>query len=113
MKQILAYKDYYENFYLSLSQIERDKVDRVLVLMQSENRMPTHFIKPLEDGIQELRITTLNKELRILFIYDGARLVILLNCFVKKSRKTPRAEIEKAKKIRRQYEEEKRQQSVL
>lgn len=93
-----------------LSQKERDKVDRVLVLMQSETHMPTHFIKPLEDGIQELRISVPNKEIRVLFIYDGETLVILLNCFVKKTRKTPRSEIEKAKKVRRQYEEEKRQQ---
>ena len=93
-----------------LSQKERDKVDRVLVLMQSETHMPTHFIKPLEDGIQELRISVPNKEIRVLFIYDGETLVILLNCFVKKTRKTPRLEIEKAKKVRRQYEEEKRQQ---
>ena len=93
-----------------LSQKERDKVDRVLVLMQSETHMPTHFIKPLEDGIQELRISVPNKEIRVIFIYDGETLVILLNCFVKKTRKTPRSEIEKAKKVRRQYEEEKRQQ---
>lgn len=113
MKQIIAYKDYFEDFYESLTQKERDKIDRVLVLMQSDNRMPSHFIKPLEDGIQELRITALSKELRVLFFYDGERLVILLNCFVKKSRKTPRAEIEKAKKLRKQYEEEKRQHSLL
>ena len=78
-----------------------------MVLMQSESRMPAHYIKPLEEGIYELRITTANKELRILYIYDGARLVVLLNCFTKKAQKTPRAIIEKAIKLKKQYYEEK------
>ena len=78
-----------------------------MVLMHSDSRMPAHYIKPLENGIYELRITTTDKELRILFIYDGNRLVVLLNCFAKKTRKTPRAVIEKAIKLKRQYYEEK------
>ncbi|MBR7026776.1 MAG: type II toxin-antitoxin system RelE/ParE family toxin [Bacteroidales bacterium] len=80
--------------------------------MHSDNRMPAHYIKPLENGIYELRITTHNRELRILFIYDGETLVILFNCFVKKTQKTPRAEIDKALSLRRQYYEEKQQQQL-
>ncbi|MBR5905226.1 MAG: type II toxin-antitoxin system RelE/ParE family toxin [Bacteroidales bacterium] len=107
MKQIIAFRDYYKEFYDSLSQDEKDKVDRTMVLMQSDSRMPAHYIKPLEEGINELRITTPNKELRILFIYDGSRLVVLLNCLIKKTQKTPRAVIEKAIKLKKQYYEEK------
>ncbi len=108
MKRIIAYKDYYKAFYESLSQDEKDKVDRVLVLMHSQSRMPTHYIKPLQDGIYELRISVRDKELRILFIYDGNVLVVLFNCFVKKRRKTPKAEIEKAVKLKKMYYEEKK-----
>ncbi len=107
VKQIIAYKEYFKDFYESLSQKEKEKVDKVLVLMHSENRMPNHFIKLLEEGIYELRITVPNKELRLLFIIDGDQLVILFNCFVKKSRKTPRTEIEKAINLKKQYYEEK------
>ncbi len=109
VKQIIAYKEYFKDFYESLSQKEKEKekVDKVLVLMHSENRMPNHFIKLLEEGIYELRITVPNKELRLLFIFDGDQLVILFNCFVKKSRKTPRMEIEKAINLKKQYYEEK------
>lgn len=107
MKQIIAYKDYFKDFYESLSQKEKDKVDRVFILMHSENRIPTHFIKPVEDGINELRVTVPNKELRILFFYDGEQLVVLLNCFVKKRQKTPRLIIETAAKLKKQYYEEK------
>lgn len=107
MKQIVAYKEYFADFYESLSQKEKDKVDRVMVLMQSENRLPAHYITYLEDGIYELRITVPNKELRFLFIYDGEKLVVLFNCFVKKTQKTPRSKIEKAIRLKKEYYEQK------
>ncbi len=106
MKKIIAYKDYFLEFYESLSQNEKDKLDRVLVLMHSESRMPAHYIKPLTDGIYELRITTLNRELRILFIYDGETVIVLLNCFIKKTQKTPKSIINKAKLLKKMYYEE-------
>ena len=106
MKKIIAYKDYFLEFYDSLSQDEKDKLDRVLVLLHSENKMPAHYIKPLTDGIYELRLTTLNKELRILFMYDSNSLIVLLNCFIKKTRKTPRSIIDRAKLLKKMYYEE-------
>lgn len=106
MKQIIAYKDYFKDFYDALTQKEKDKVDRVLVLMQSDNRMPAHYISPLEQGIYELRITLPDKESRLLFFYDGPIIVVLLNCFIKKTRKTPRKEIEQAIKLKKSYYEE-------
>ena len=108
MKKILAYKDGYQSFYRSLEQQEKDKVDRIMILMQSYDRIPAHYIRFLRNGIFELRISGHNKELRILFIYDGDDIVILLNCFVKKTRKTPRAELEKAIRLKQEYEESKR-----
>lgn len=37
-----------------------------------------------------------NNELRIFFIYDGENVVVLFNCFRKKTQKTPDNEIKKA-----------------
>ena len=107
MRRIIAYKGYFKRFYDALTQKEKDKVDRVLVLMQSESKIPTHYIKLLDSGIFELRVTVPNKELRLLFFYDGDQIVILLNCFVKKRRTTPRTEIDKAIKLKKMYYEEK------
>ena len=113
MRRIIAYKGYFKRFYYSLDQKERDKVDRVLLLMQSEDRMPLHYIRPLREAIYELRFSVPNKELRILFIFDGEQFVILLNCFVKKTQKTPENEIEKALRLKKEYYEAKRQSRVL
>ena len=37
------------------------------------------------------------------FIYDGNTIVILLNCFKKKTQKTPDGEIDKAIKLKKEY----------
>ena len=110
MKKIVAYKGSFKELYDSLPQKGKDKVDRVLVLMQSDNKMPARFIKHLKDGIFELRISVIDKELRFLFFYDGNQLVIIVNCFVKKTRKTPRRAIENAFRLRKEYYEDNGQQ---
>ncbi|HAC73915.1 MAG TPA: type II toxin-antitoxin system RelE/ParE family toxin, partial [Porphyromonadaceae bacterium] len=46
-------------------------------------------------------------EFRIFFIYDGNTIVVLLNCFKKKTQKTPQNEIEKAIRLKNEYYERK------
>lgn len=90
-----------------LRDFERAKIRRALLLLETEDRIPYHYIKYLCDGIYELRVTCMNVEFRLLHIYDGNTIVVLLNCFSKKSQKTPRKEIEKAKRLKREYYEDK------
>ncbi|MEO1096759.1 MAG: type II toxin-antitoxin system RelE/ParE family toxin, partial [Bacteroidota bacterium] len=40
--------------------------------------------------------------------FDQGQLIILINGFQKKSQKTPKREIEKALKIKKEYEQEKK-----
>ena len=107
VREIIAYKDYYRDFMESLSEKEQMKVRRALLLFSDTERIPSHFIKYLEDGIYEFRVNYGNNEFRILFIYDGEKLVILLNSFRKKTQKTPRSEIVKAKRLKNEYYEDK------
>ena len=53
-----------------------------------------------EDGIFELRSKAGTDIVRILYFFDGDRIIIATNGFVKKQQKTPRSEIELAKKRR-------------
>ena len=57
------------------------------------------FIKHIEEEIWELRPL----RDRILFTYKENNTFILLNCFVKKTQKTPKREIEKAKRLIKDY----------
>jgi phage-related protein len=43
------------------------------------------------------------KFFRVFCFFDKERLIIIMNGFQKKSKRTPKGEIEKAEKIRKQY----------
>ncbi|MDL2245786.1 type II toxin-antitoxin system RelE/ParE family toxin [Parabacteroides sp. OttesenSCG-928-J18] len=107
MRKIIAYKGYYYNFISALSEQERKKVQRALLLFETEDKIPHHYIKFIRDGIYEFRVNYGNNEFRLFFIYDGDTIVVLFNCFKKKTQKTPNSEIEKAVKLKKEYYEQK------
>ena len=59
--------------------------------------------KELEDGIFELRTVEGNNIVRVLYFFDKDRIIIATNGFIKKKQKTPKCEIELAKKRRADY----------
>ena len=103
MKRIVAYKNYYRDFMLKLTENERTKIKRALLLFETEDKIPRHYISYIRDGLFEFRVTGGNKEFRIFYIYDGDKMVILFNCFIKKSTKTPKKEIDKGLKLMEEY----------
>ncbi len=107
VREIIAYKNYYCDFMAKLSEKEQLKIRRALLLFSDTEKIPSHFIKYIEDDIFEFRVNYGNNEFRIFFIYDGEKLVILFNAFKKKSQKTPRSEIIKAKRLKQEYYEDK------
>ena len=108
IREIIAYGDQYQEFMNGLSAVERNKILMALLLFTDNERIPAHYIKHLEDGIYEFRVTyIISNEFRIMFTYDGNKLVVLFNAFRKKTQKTPREEILKAKKLRDNYFKEK------
>ena len=107
MREILTFKHYFMDFYEKLSEKEQEKVDYALMLLKTQNWISTSFVKHLEDGIYELRAVYGNNSYRILFIFDAGNVVVLINAFQKKTKKTPRAEIDLAKRLKREYYESK------
>jgi phage-related protein len=103
MRILEPYKDYFWDFYNPLNQNEKDKVDYVLHIVMSVQMISGKFFKHLEDGIYEIRVEVGSNIYRIFSFFDDNKLVILLNGFQKKSQKTPKKEIERAKKLRRDY----------
>ena len=59
------------------------------------------------DGIYEIRVITTFKSIRILCFFDKGELIVLTNCFIKKTQKTPRKEIKLAEKLKKEYMNEK------
>ena len=73
------------------------------ILKEYGNELREPYTKYLEDGIFELRIKLGSDISRILYFFYDGRNIVLTNGFIKKTWKTPRGEIEKAKMYRKDY----------
>lgn len=102
-RKIITYGGYFERFISSLTGKELKKLDYVISLLETEDRLPVKFIKFLRDGLYELRVGYNGNIYRVFFIFDEGKIVVLFNGFQKKTRKTPQSEIEKALKIKEAY----------
>ena len=106
-RKIRAYKNYFTDFISSISEVEARKVFYVLDMLKMQERLSAKFVKHIEDGLFELRAEHGGNIFRVFFIFDEGNIVLLFNGFRKKSQKTPRKEIEQAKKLKNEYYAEK------
>jgi len=85
------------------------KIEWTLNLIRLTRQVPEKYFKHLEGtkGLYEIRVEVGNNIFRIFAFFDEGNLVILGNGFQKKSQKTPKQEIDKALKIKAEYESEK------
>lgn len=94
-----------KEFMESLNAKMLAKVIRIIELLEEYGpnvRMP--YSKYLEDGIFEIRAKEGTNIARVLYFFVAGRKIILTNGFIKKTQKTPKDEVEKAKKYRKDYE---------
>jgi len=110
-RTIITFGGYFEAFIEGLTDKELQKVDYLLTLLRTQDRLPVKFIKVIRESVYELRIDYNSNIYRVFFIFDEEKVVVLFNGFQKKSQKTPLTEIEKAIKIKNEYYEYKRQQN--
>jgi len=109
IRKIIAYKNNFVDFYKSQDPKIQEKIGYVLDLVRFERLVPKKFYKLLEntDGIWEVKVITTFKSIRILCFQDKGDLVVLTNCFLKKTQKTPQKEIKLAEKLKKEYLREK------
>lgn len=93
-----------EDFLNSLDVKMRSKLLMILkVLQEKGNMLREPYSKYLEDGIFEVRGKVGNDISRVLYFFYYGGKIILTNGFIKKTQKTPRSEITKAKEYRADY----------
>ena len=93
-----------EEFILEQDNKMQAKIFRNLELLESRgNELREPYSKHLEDGIFEIRNKVSSDITRILYFFVIGQKIILTNGFVKKTQKTPKSEIELAKKYRNDY----------
>jgi phage-related protein len=109
VRNIFYYKNYYLDFFETLNSEVKKKFNWTLKLIENVERVPVKYFKHLEDttGLYEIRVEFGSNIFRVFSFFDKGRLVILINGFQKKSQKTPKSEIEKAEKLKKQYFDEK------
>ena len=109
-RNIIFYKDYFQDFFLSQKEKVQEKIIWTFELIEELHIVPETYLKHIENtnGLYEIRVQCGNDIFRIFCFFDKGRLVVITNGFQKKTRKTPKQEIEKALKIKTAYEVENR-----
>ena len=109
IRQVIAYKDYFEDFLLKQPEKVQDKVYKIIEAIETLERIPANYLKLIQGtkGLYEARIQLGSDIWRVFCFFDQGKLVILLNGFAKKTQKTPRKEIDKALGLMNSYYEEK------
>ena len=104
-RQIIAYKNYFLDFYEDLDDNVQAKIEWTLNLIQVTQKVPEKYFKHLTGtkGLYEVRVEVGSNIFRIFSFFDKGNVVVLGNGFQKKSQKTPKQEIKMALKIMEEY----------
>ncbi len=109
VREVIAYKDYFEDFLKKQTVKVQDKIFKVIEIIETYERIPSQYLKSITgtDGLYEARVKLASDIWRVFCFFDEGKLVILLNGFQKKTQKTPKKEIDKAKGLMNEYFDEK------
>ena len=104
-RKLSTYGEHFFEFYNALDKGLQEKVDWVFELVKTVDFIPKKYFQHLEntDGLYEIRIEFKSNIYQIFCFFDEENLIILINAFQKKTQKTPKQEIELAKKLKKQY----------
>lgn len=108
-RNVKFYKNYFQDFFDQQTKKVKAKIVWTFDLVECLERVPETYLKHIENtnGLYEIRVQLSSDIFRIFCFFDQGQLVVLANGFQKKTQKTPKKEIEKALKIKAEYESEK------
>lgn len=109
IREVIIYKNYFDDFFKIQPQKVKDKIIKVLDIIEQIDRIPTTYLKYIEgtNGLFEIRVQPGNNIFRIFCFFDGNKFVVLLSGFQKKTQKTPKGEISRAIRLMNDYYNEK------
>jgi phage-related protein len=108
IRTLKVYGNDFWEFYNKQTQKVQERILWTIRIIRDISFVPKKYLKHIFDGIYEIRVSSGNNIFRIFCFFDQGQLVILLNGFQKKTQKTPANEIERAKKLKKQYYEDKK-----
>ena len=110
-RQIIFHGEYFVDFYKDLDVKVKSKIQYVFELIKQVDRVPEKFLAPITGykGLFEIRVEYTSNIYRIFCCFDEGKLIVLFNGFQKKTRKTPKLEIERAMRLKSEYFQAKKQ----
>ncbi len=86
------------------------KILWTLRIIEDIDRIPEIYLKHLKNtsGLYEIRVQVGSNIFRIFCFFDIDNIVVIGHGFQKKSQKTPKQQIERAEKIRKEYYDSKK-----
>jgi len=101
------------DFYLEQPEKVQEKIEYVFKIIRTVQNVPKKFLEHLTgtDGLYEIRIEFEGNIYRIFCCYDKGNLIVLLNCFQKKTQKAPKNEIDLALKLKEEYFNSKKEEN--
>jgi phage-related protein len=94
IRTVVAYEHHFEEFLKELPLKVQNKIYKVIEAVETLERIPSNYLKHLQDGLYETRIQLGPNIWRVLCFFDGDKVVVLLTGFQKKTQKTPSSEQE-------------------
>ena len=78
VREVIAFKDYFENFLLEQPQKVQDKIYKIIEAIETLERVPSNYLKHLTgtDGLYEARIQLASNIWRVFCFFDGDKLVV-------------------------------------
>lgn len=104
MKKRVAYSLQATAFIASLPIEAQFRLDLIVSMLETEGRLVAPYGEKVEGqkGLFEIRVKDSSGQYRVFYVYADKDVIYLLNGFMKKTQKTPLAEIRKALKIKKE-----------
>lgn len=106
-RSIKFHGKHFMDFYWKQSQKTQAKIEHVLSLVKSVQRIPRKFLEHIHDhhGLYEIRVESNGGIYRIFCCFETENKIVLFNGFQKKTKKTPQHELEKACRLLREFKQ--------
>ncbi|MBL4652584.1 MAG: type II toxin-antitoxin system RelE/ParE family toxin [Flavobacteriales bacterium] len=107
VREVIAFENHFEDFLQKQPVKVQNKIFKIIEAIETLERVPSNYLKSITgaDGLFEARIKLGSNIWRVFCFFDKGKLVILLNGFTKKTKKTPKNEINKAEILMAKYYE--------
>jgi phage-related protein len=105
VREVVEFENHFSEFLKKQPVKVQNKVFKIIEAIETLERVPSNYLKMLvgTNGLYEARIQLGSDIWRVFCFFDQGKLVIVLNGFTKKTKKTPKNEIKKALHLMQKY----------